>query len=139
MVPRHTGAVLAGSGTSALRVSRPHALDSWQLAVAPSANDDSTPVCGTKDWYARPESAEVEHSDSRHIRKTSIFDDASRAAATSGYGGSPASGISEAFSMHKSIVTESPRPMLFGLHGVKPRQIVGTNDPEAEHTLISLH
>ena len=45
-------------------------------------------------------------------------------------------GRSAAFSTHRSMVTESPITIKFGLHGVKPRHSVGKKDADAEQTLI---
>ena len=137
MVPRHTVLALAGSGTSAPSVSSPHAPASAQLGVTPKANEELTPAAGTNVEYVRlPESGDELHCDSRHMRKTSICAVASSEASTSGYGGSPGPGSTQAFLMHKSMVTVSPTMMLFGSHGVYPGHTVGRNDADAEQTLM---
>ena len=74
------------------------------------------------------------HWDSLHIRKTSICASALSCDSTLGYGGSPAPGCSLVFSMQRSIVTESPRLIAFGLQGTKPGQTVGRNEALAEQT-----
>ena len=70
------------------------------------------------------------------MRKTSICELASRMALTFGYGGDPAFGSSEEFSMHRSIVTVSPTLIAFGLHETYPRQTVGENEAAAVQTLM---
>ena len=108
IVPRHTSSEVAGSGTSAARVSSPHVDASRQLDVTPKVNEEAMPGLGEKLWYVRPASDEEEHSDSRHMRNTSICVEAFKAAAARGYGGMPAVGRSAAFCMQRSMVTESP-------------------------------
>ena len=135
IVPTHTFVSEAGSATSAPSVNRPQAEGSPHELVAPIEKDDAIPVAGVNELYASvPESCAVLHSDSRHIRNTSICDELSRAAVTIGYGGEPAPGSSDAFSKQSSIVTVSPSWMALGSHGVKPGQMLGRKDADALHT-----
>ena len=58
-------------------VSSPHAKGSVHEAVAPNAKDAETPTAGTKELYvSEPVSCDEVHCDSRHMRKTSIVEEA---------------------------------------------------------------
>ena len=66
MVPKHV-VLPAGSATSCVTVSSPHASGSLQLAVTASENRDVTFGAGSKRWYvSEPVSCDVMQMDSRH-------------------------------------------------------------------------